>query len=61
MATLKEIRINKVMSQADLSRKSGVTIATISRIEMGHNKPRFVTIHKFAEALGVEPNTIDFT
>jgi transcriptional regulator with XRE-family HTH domain len=61
MATLREIRIKRVMSQADLSRESGVTTNAICRLEQGKRKPRFVTIRKLAKALGVEPDSIDFS
>jgi transcriptional regulator with XRE-family HTH domain len=60
MATLKELRIRKVMSQADLSRASGVTVSAICRLERGERKPRFVTIRKLALALNVDPGEIDF-
>jgi transcriptional regulator with XRE-family HTH domain len=60
MATLKELRIRKVMSQADLSRESGVTVSAICRLERGERKPRFVTIRKLARALNVDPGEIDF-
>ena len=58
---LKELRINATMSQRDLAVKSGVGYDTICRLELGKQKPNFVTIRKLAKALGVEPNTIDFT
>ena len=57
---LRELRIKAVLSQEDLSRKSGITAATISRLENGKQKPNFVTIRKLAEVLGVEPGVIEF-
>jgi len=57
---LKELRLNAVMSQRDLSTKSGVSFDTISRLENGKQTPNFVTIRKLAKALNVEPNSIDF-
>lgn len=60
MATLKELRLKKVMSQADLSSESGVTVSAICRLEKGERKPRFVTIRKLARALKVEPGDIEF-
>jgi transcriptional regulator with XRE-family HTH domain len=60
MATLKELRIKKVMSQADLSRESGVTVSAICRLERGERKPQFVTIRKLAKALNIDPGDIDF-
>ena len=49
------------MSQADLSKKTGIAESTISRLESGRQKPTFQTIRKLAEALGVEPREIDFS
>jgi transcriptional regulator with XRE-family HTH domain len=60
MPTLKELRVKRVMSQADLARESGVTISAICRLERAQRKPRFVTIRKLAKALGVNPSDIDF-
>jgi len=60
MPTLKELRIRKVMSQADLSRESGVTVSAICRLEKGERSPQFVTIRKLARALNVEPSEIEF-
>ena len=57
---LKELRLKAVLSQRDLSAKSGVAFDTICRLELGKQKPNFVTIRKLAKALNVEPNTIDF-
>jgi transcriptional regulator with XRE-family HTH domain len=48
------------MSQADLSRESGVTVSAICRLERGERKPRFVTIRKLAKALNVDPAEINF-
>jgi len=60
VATLKEIRTKRVMSQADLSRASGVTTNAICRLEQGKRKPRFVTIRKLAKALDIEPDLIEW-
>ena len=61
MQTLRDIREGKFISQVDLAKLSGVTPATISRIESGKHKPRFVTIRKLAKALGVDPGDIEFS
>jgi transcriptional regulator with XRE-family HTH domain len=60
MATLKELRVRKVWSQADLSRESGVTVSAICRLERGERMPRFVTIRALARALNVDPSAIEF-
>ena len=48
---LKEWRIHKAMSQRMLAKASGVTYATICRLERGQHKPNFVTINKLSDAL----------
>ena len=61
MQTLRQLREINFISQKDLAQRSGIAVATINRLENGYHKPRFVTIRKLAKALGVEPNTIDFS
>jgi transcriptional regulator with XRE-family HTH domain len=52
---LREIRLRRGLSQADLSAKTGVAEFTISEIETGKRPhPRPSTLRKLAEALGVE-------
>jgi transcriptional regulator with XRE-family HTH domain len=60
MATLKELRLKKCISQEDLAKESGVTASTINRLEKGYQKPNFKTIRALAVALGVEPHEIEF-
>ena len=58
---LKEWRIHKAMSQRMLARASGVTYATICRLERGQHKPNFVTINKLSDALvRGDPNVIEW-
>lgn len=53
---VKAARMRRALSQEQLGRETGVSEATINRIERGLNaQPRFVTIHKLAGALGVDP------
>ena len=61
LKTLRQHRQDRFISQNDLAKLSGVTAATISRIENGVERPRFVTIRKLAKALNVDPGDIDFT
>ncbi len=42
------------LSQRELGRRSGVTQATISRIEEGRVSPRFDTFERLLEACGLE-------
>ena len=60
MAKLKEIRKRKALSQRDLADQSGITHATICRIEIGKQKPNPSTHRKLAKALGVDPSELEF-
>lgn len=57
---LREARENKYLSQAELAKESGVSRATIARIEGGTLKtdPHWVTIRRLAAGLGVEPSDL---
>ena len=57
---LKEIREKKALSMRDLALKAGISPSTIVRIENGL-PVRHITKRKIAKALGVEPNSIDFS
>lgn len=61
MPTLKELRERLFISQEDLANKAKVAKSTINRLENGLEKPKFVTVRKLAQALGVEPGQIDFS
>ena len=51
---VREVRIRQGLSQEELSEKSGVSAANISRIETGETKnPRPSTMRRLASALGV--------
>jgi transcriptional regulator with XRE-family HTH domain len=55
---VKELRKRLGWNQATLAQKSGITQATISRIESGKvTQPMMGQLHKLADALGV---TIDY-
>ncbi len=60
MPTLPELRIDRSISQRELSKKTGIATSTISRLENGVQKPNFRTIHRIADALGVEPAEVEF-
>ena len=55
---LKEVREGSLVTQEELSQRSGVGKASISRIESGRHVPRFSTIRKLAAALGVDPQAL---
>jgi len=51
VAVLRLARVARGWSQADLSRASGLTPSTISRLECGHEQPLEQTVRRLAEAL----------
>ncbi len=55
LKNLKAVRESKLLSQAMLAARSGVSRPTINRLEQERVEARYVTIHKLAAALGVEP------
>ena len=55
---LREWRLAKVMTQEELAQRSGVTEATISRIESGQREARISTVRKLAGALGITPQEL---
>jgi transcriptional regulator with XRE-family HTH domain len=57
---LRETRRANGVSQESLAEKTGVAVTTIIRIEQGRAKPKFETIWKFAEALGVDPKQLAY-
>ena len=54
MRIVRDMRLRRGLSQADLSRLTGVAEFTISEIEAGKRKPRPSTLRKLAKGLDVE-------
>lgn len=52
---LKRLREERVLSQRELARISGLTHATVWRLENGSTEARPATIRKLAGVLEVEP------
>jgi transcriptional regulator with XRE-family HTH domain len=53
---IREARDRLVLTQEDLSARTGVAVNTISSVESGHNaKPRYSTIRRLADGLGEAP------
>ena len=52
---LRETRLRRALTQAELAAKAGTTEATVNRLENGLQSPRMSTLRKLAAALGVEP------
>jgi transcriptional regulator with XRE-family HTH domain len=55
---VRDIRVGKLMSQAQLAERANITIATLSRLERGHQRPHFITLAKLAKALHVKPTDL---
>lgn len=52
MREICEKRIKKQMTQKELSKKTGITQADLSRIENGEGNPSWKTLKRIATALG---------
>lgn len=55
---LREARERQFVTQQELAERTGLTEATISRIENGLNQPRISTVRRLADALGVQPEEL---
>ena len=55
---LNQLRTREALTQRDLSERTGLTIAAISRIEQNQVEPRLSTVRKLADALGVHPTQL---
>ena len=49
-----DVRRHKGITQEQLAEKSGLTPLTIGFVEQGRRWPRIITLHKIADALGVQ-------
>jgi transcriptional regulator with XRE-family HTH domain len=54
VSTLRQQRIERLWSQAELARRSGVAVRTIVNIETGQRLPRLLTMRRIASALEVD-------
>ncbi|WP_324665694.1 helix-turn-helix transcriptional regulator [Dehalococcoides mccartyi] len=57
---LREHRLDKFWSQAELAKQAGIGADTVNRLEAGKHKPNFVTVRKLAMALDIKPEEIEF-
>ena len=55
---LKKLRESKGLSQRELARRSGVSAATINRLEQGNDRPSFKDAKKLAYALALDPKEL---
>jgi len=59
MASLREIRAERLLSIRDLARRASVAPSTIFLIEAGRSIPRQRVARQIAEVLGVDPMDVD--
>jgi transcriptional regulator with XRE-family HTH domain len=53
MLKVRQLRIRKGVSMRELARRTGLGVATLSRIESGEANPRLSTLMQLAKVLGV--------
>ena len=58
MHRLKELRTLRALTLRELDQRSGLSYATIWRLENGHKEARPSTIRKLAHALGVDTSEL---
>ncbi|MCH0538368.1 helix-turn-helix transcriptional regulator [Streptomyces sp. MUM 203J] len=51
---IRRVREHHNLTQHDVCGRSGIDIATYSRIEQGHASPKLDTLIRIAEAIGVD-------
>ncbi len=58
MPTLREVRVQRLLSMRQLAKLAGVAPTTVYLIESGERLPHYGTMRKLATALGVEPGEV---
>ena len=58
MITLREARLQALLSMRQLARKAGISPTTIYLLETGQRSPQLLTAYKLSRALGVSPEEI---
>lgn len=61
LAGLRATRLRRLMTQEDLAVVTGMTKASISRLETGATKARVSTVRRLTAALGVEADELTAT
>jgi transcriptional regulator with XRE-family HTH domain len=59
MASLRRLRVERLLTIRELAQRAGVAPSTVYLIEAGRTRPSFRVIRRLAVALGVEPQTVD--
>lgn len=52
---LKDLRIQRALTQEELAEKAGIGKNTVNRMERNLTEPHMSTVRKLADALGVDP------
>lgn len=55
---LRQLRLDRFLSQAELGRRAGLHALTVTRLESGASAPTTRTVRALATALGVEPREL---
>jgi transcriptional regulator with XRE-family HTH domain len=55
---LKELRLQKFLTQVELAERAGISQRAITQIERDRVEPHITTMRKLAAALGVEPQEL---
>lgn len=55
---IKEIRVDKKLSQKELARKAGISQSYLSELESNKKSPTLRQLCKIADALGVHPSVL---
>ena len=58
MKSLRAVRVSRGLTQEALGKKTGITQASISRIEAGLQEPGYRTVLRIAICLGCEPEAL---
>jgi transcriptional regulator with XRE-family HTH domain len=58
MTTLREARLQALLSMRQLARKAELSPTTIYLLETGQRSPQLLTIYKLSQALGIAPEEI---
>ena len=58
MRTLREWRLDRLLSIRELARRSGVTAKTIVDLEYGRRRPHYETMRQLCAALDVAPGEV---
>lgn len=55
---LREQRVRRGVTQAELASRCGLDQAVISKLERGRHQPRWDTVQRFAHGLGIDPDQL---